>query len=92
MSTDKHKNEDGTYNGIEVMSELTGISVGKITSIWQRVQENGQKLEACPYHEFELDSENKTMTRHQYRCKNCGGTVNNSMYRWHEIGRNSVKP
>lgn len=88
---EKHKNADGTYNGVKVLSELSGLPEKEMKSLWQQVQENSAKLSACQYHDFAIDTENKTMTREQYVCKNCGGTVNASMYRWHEIGRNSQK-
>ncbi|HHL0959906.1 TPA: hypothetical protein ACQVH3_004680 [Serratia marcescens] len=90
---DKHRNANGTYNGVSLMSELTGMPEGAVKSLIQQVQENQHKLEACQYHEFEQSkqtSPQSSITHQKYVCRNCGGEVSHQQWRWHEIGRNST--
>ena len=85
MDLDKHKNQNGTYNGVDALSELTGLSKGDVKDIFKQVQENQAKLDGCAYHEFVLfDS---VGARHKYMCVNCSGEINGTQYRWHELGR-----
>lgn len=86
MSIDKHRNPDGTYNGVGVMSELSGIPRHEVLSIWEQVKANQYKLSACPWHDFEPILP-LVKTGQKYRCKHCGGEVNASAYHWHEQGR-----
>lgn len=90
MSLDKHRNADGTYNGVTLMAEMTGLPVDEIGAIAEQVKANQTKLSACAYHEFE-----RLITappgREVYGCKHCRGTVDAIRYRWHEQGR-KAKP
>ena len=89
MSMKDHQNPDGTYNGITALSELSGLSEETMKDIWAKVQDNNRALDACPSHDFEPNPDgNRTAA---YRCKNCGGTVTDNNYRWHELGRRSRK-
>lgn len=91
---DKHRNANGTYNGVSLMSELTGMPEGEVKSLIQRVQENQHKLEACLYHEFEQSKQTsplRSITHQKYVCRNCGGEVSHQQWCWHEIGRNNTK-
>jgi len=35
---DKHRNADGTYNGITMMSEISGLSQAEIRWTWERLR------------------------------------------------------
>ena len=84
---DKHRNPDGTYDGIGVMSELTGMSRSKALDLWDRVKANQAKLDACQRHEFEPVSMSETGLRRRYCCQHCGGEVDAHAYHWYEMGR-----
>ncbi|WP_337049754.1 hypothetical protein [Serratia fonticola] len=91
---EKHLNANGTYNGASFLSELTGVPEGEVKSLFQQVQANQMKLEACQYHEFEQSpktSSLRSITHQKYVCCNCGGEISHQLWRWHEIGRNSLK-
>ncbi|BCP56251.1 hypothetical protein K32_48680 [Kaistia sp. 32K] len=85
-SLDKHRNPNGTYNGVPALAELTGQSLDEIVALWESVKANRAKLDACPWHEFE-----QLITAPpgagKYRCRHCDGEVDASAYRWHQLGR-----
>lgn len=92
MSIKDHQNPDGTWNGVGVLSELTGVSRDEVEAAFNEVKANNQTLSQCDYHEFTLnpdlanpDSPVNRSKRH--KCKNCGGVVSEVMWRWFEIGR-----
>lgn len=91
MDLEKHRNKNGTINGVSALSEFTGLSQNDVKSIFQDVQDNNAKLNSCPYHEFEPNPDefsDRAINRHKrYICKCCGGHVSDVMYRWHELGR-----
>lgn len=35
---DKHRNSDGTYNGITLMAEISGLSQAEIRWTWERLR------------------------------------------------------
>lgn len=35
---DKHRNIDGTYNGVTLMSEISGLSQAEIRWTWERLR------------------------------------------------------
>lgn len=78
---DRHRNPDGTYDGIGVMSELTGLSRPELERLADEVKANHARLQACPYHEF------VEVERRKYRCQHCCGDVGFTQYVWHERGR-----
>lgn len=82
----KHKNPNGTYDGVGVMSDLTGLSRQSITDIAAEVKANRDRLESCPYHEFSPILP-RVPIRQRYRCIECGGEVDSLAYYWHEQGR-----
>lgn len=86
---ERYRNADGTYNGVGVMSDLTGLAPGEITSLFEQVKANAKRLDACPRHEFEPMAQAASTARKRYRCKHCGGEVDSHAHRWHEIGRKS---
>lgn len=93
MDLEKHRNKNGTINGVSALSEFTGLPQDDIKSMFHDAQENNRKLESCPYHEFSPNPElagdhMRPVNRHKaYMCIHCKGTVTPTMYRWHEIGR-----
>lgn len=84
---EKHRNADGTWNGIGVLGELSGLGADEVARIAGDVKANQDKLNGCQYHEFELHEEAALITLSKFRCKHCGGIINGSDYRWHELGR-----
>lgn len=86
MSLDKHLNPNGTYDGVGVMAELTGLGRSEIASIAEQVKANQAKLNGCAYHEFE-ELVTAPPGKQTYRCRNCRGEVDVVRYRWHEQGR-----
>lgn len=90
MSLDKHRNPNGTYNGVTLMAELTGLGQDEIRAIAEQVKANQAKLDACPWHEFERSTATgmlRSVTHQRYVCRNCGGEVDHHAHYWHELGR-----
>lgn len=91
MDLEKHRNKNGTINGVSALSDYTGLPQEEVKSIFNEVQANNAKLNACPYHEFEKNPDpdaDRPINRHRrYICIHCGGTVTDTMHRWHELGR-----
>lgn len=83
---EKHRNPNGNYDGVGVMSEVTGLARSEIEAIAAEVKANHAKLASCPWHEFE-----RLITappgRERYGCRHCRGTIDASAYHWHEQGR-----
>ena len=90
---EKHRNPNGTYDGIGVMSDLTRLPRDEIQAIAEQVKANHAKLKACAYHDFaELpDGEGMAGSRPRYRCQHCQGEIDAVAYRWHERGRRPAK-
>lgn len=87
---EQHKNPDGTYDGAGVLSEVSGLSREMVKELWEEVQANNAKLNACLYHEFEQSPKTamlRSLTHQKYICKHCGGEVNYHAYLWHQTGR-----
>lgn len=86
---ENHRKPNGNYDGVGVMSEVTGLARSEIELIAEQVKANHAKLRSCPYHEFE-----RLITappgRERYGCKHCRGTIDASAYHWHEQGRRSA--
>lgn len=87
MDLDKHKNPDGTYNGVSALSEFSGLSEKSIQDIMAEVKANQAKLNGCLYHEFELHEQGALVSRSKFRCIHCGGIITGEKYHWHELGR-----
>lgn len=92
MSMKDHQNPDGTYNGVGVMSELSGLEQDHVVSIMEAVKANNALLESCAWHWFvpnpDLENPASPLCRHKaYKCVHCGGTINPVMYKWHQLGR-----
>lgn len=89
MELSKHKNPNGTINGVTAMAEMTGLSTDDIRAIAEQAKANQTKLDSCAYHEFSIAIEclGKPIIKARYRCKHCNGEVDAVRYRWHELGR-----
>lgn len=87
MDLDKHKNPNGTYNGVTALSELSGLPVKDLKEIIAEVQANQSILNGCQYHEFELHEQRALVSTSKFRCIHCGGIIKGDQYRWHELGR-----
>lgn len=86
MSLEDHRKPNGNYDGIGVMSEVTGLARDEIRAIAEQVKANHAKLAGCPWHEFEaLITAPPGAGR--YRCRHCQGEVDASAYHWHQQGR-----
>jgi predicted SprT family Zn-dependent metalloprotease len=70
-----HKNPDGTYNGIGLMSEMTGLTKDDVQAIWDEVVSNEKKLRACKEHDFSIKSTGRTILDERYGCSRCKGEV-----------------
>lgn len=96
MSTNDHRNPDGTYNAVNVLSDITGLPREEVASIAEQVKANHERLNGCDYHEFRAMSASEAGLRasrsQRYRCIHCQGEVDSTAYRWHQIGRESVEP
>lgn len=89
-------NDENRVNGVEVLSNLSGLSRHDIQQIWIEVKENQSKLNGCPRpHDFQTDV---TMTereqRMRLRCTTCGGALDTPSVSWYmkglEDGRRQV--
>lgn len=80
---DKHRNENGTYDGIGVMSSLTGLSRQSMLEIHENVKANHAKLDGCSGHDFSLMPDPRQRKR---LCTVCGGEVDVVSALWYERG------
>lgn len=85
----RHRNPDGTYNGLGVMSELTGLSRQTMQDLAAQVRANHGKLSACPHHNFVAVPGSATPSGlcQRYRCTWCEGEIDHHAWYWHEQGR-----
>lgn len=83
---EKHKNPDGTYNGLAVMAEVSGLPVKSMHDIWRDVKANQARLDGCAFHEFS-PIQPRVPANQRYRCIECGGEVDYHGWFWHEKGR-----
>ena len=90
---EKHRNPDGTFDGIGVMSDLTGMPCERLKRLAEEVKANRETLDSCAYHEFEriIQEYEPAWSRQRYRCRHCGGEIDAHAYYWHEQGRR-VRP
>ena len=92
MSLDDHRKPDGNYDGIGVMSEVSGLPRDEIRAIAEQVKANHARLAGCPWHEFERlprpdDTVLQARLGDRYRCHHCKGEVDFHAYHWHQLGR-----
>jgi hypothetical protein len=86
---EKHRNADGTYNGVTALAELSGLDPGDIRVIAAQCKANHALLNACAYHEFE-PLITAPPGRARYGCKHCRGTIDHHAHYWHELGRRAA--
>lgn len=87
---EKHRNHDGTYDGIGVMSDLTGMPRERLQQLAEVVKANQAALNSCDYHEFEPMAPvypPALSMKQRHRCRRCGGEIDAHAHYWHEQGR-----
>lgn len=80
------QNSDGTFDGIAVLSSVTGLPRKTLVEIAAEVKANHALLHACPHHEFSPILPRVPVAQ-RYRCIECGGEVDHHAYYWHQLGR-----
>lgn len=83
MPVGDHRNPDGTYNGVAVMSAVTRLPQAEVQRLWDEVRANHAKLNACPRHDFEPATE--ALQRRRI-CRACGGWADSVAVSWYERG------
>lgn len=90
---ERHRNSNGTYDGVGVMADLTGLSRQSMVDLAAEVKANSERLNSCPYHEFApiqmAQGVPMAPLRQRYRCIECGGEVDRHAWYWFEQGRRS---
>lgn len=84
MPLKDHQNPDGTYNGLGVLGEVTGLGRSEMTAIWAKVKANNSLLQSCRGHDFALPTDPAARKR---TCNNCGGEADVVHVKWYEDGR-----
>lgn len=91
---DRHRNPDGTYDGVGVMADLTGLSRQSMADLAAEVKANSERLNSCPYHEFApiqmAPGVPMAPLRQRYRCVECAGEVDRNAWYWFEQGRRAA--
>ena len=85
MSFDQHRNPDGTYNGLAVMAEVTGLPRRAVDEVYEQVKANSEMLRTCPRHDFSPILPLRALGQ-RYRCIECGGEVDSSAHHWYQVG------
>lgn len=78
----QHRRPDGTYDGIGVMADLTGLSRQSVQEIAAQVKANHARLSACPLHDFAPAAAGKR----KRVCRSCGGEADSVSVSWYEDG------
>lgn len=74
-------------DGIDKLSDATGLSRESIDNIWQAVQANQKTLESCQGpHDFEEDPTDSRPTLKRHVCRKCGGHVSVTAAVWYNRG------
>lgn len=87
---DDHRNPDGTYDGVGVISDLTGMPRDRLQKLAEVVKANHAALSSCAYHEFDPMAPvwpPSLSMKQKYRCRRCGGEIDSHAHYWHEQGR-----
>jgi len=72
---------------LDALAKVTGLPRTEMVTLAEQVRANIQKLDSCAWHEFAPLPDASNPTRQKYRCLRCGGDIDRTAYRWHEIGR-----
>lgn len=76
-----------TFDGIEVMSRISGMSKEAVRDIWEEVKANKKLLDSCRGpHDFRDMSTDGGLQRVKFRCDLCQGIVNGAYRRAYEEG------
>jgi hypothetical protein len=76
-----------TYDGIEIMSRISGLSKEDVKGIWAEVVANKKLLDSCRGpHDFSDMSTDGGIARSKFRCSLCKGVVNGAYRRAYEEG------
>ena len=70
----------------DVLSKVSGIPENEVSSIYETVKINQQKLADCKRHNFSIDVAPHTNINKSWKCTECGGKVNASAKMWYELG------
>jgi len=72
-------------DGVEILSNISGLSKDDIRSIWDEVKENAKKLEECSGpHDFQPDNSRKPVRDEV--CSKCGGKISKVDANWYRKG------
>lgn len=76
-------------DSLDVLSSATGLTRAAMVEIAAKAKENGAKLRACPWHDFEPVPGTRQVfgQPERYRCRHCQGEVDRHAFYWHEQGR-----
>lgn len=80
---EKHRNPNGTYDGLGVLGDLSGLSRDSMHDIWNKVKENQKRLDGCVAHDF---APAETSTSRRRVCRVCGGEADTIAVTWYERG------
>lgn len=83
---DKHRNKDGSIDGVAALGELTGLGTAEVAKIAGEVKANRARLESCSWHDFEPIPGCRPL-RQRYRCVHCAGEIDCNAYVWFTEGR-----
>lgn len=83
---ERHRNPNGSYDGIGVMSDLTRLSRESVQEIWDKAKANHALLEACSMHRFEPLPPARPL-KLRYRCSACQGEIGATEKSWYDKGR-----
>jgi hypothetical protein len=65
-----------TYDGLAVLSNISGLPRDEVDEIWKAVQENQKRLSGCLRHRFDMSGlEGVALLRADIPCLECGGTM-----------------
>ena len=73
------------FNGIDVLSSISGVSREELLKVAERAKANIKTLDACNNHDFQPIDATKFGSRH--KCTRCGGDVDSLHARWYQRGR-----
>lgn len=73
-------NSSHNTDGINKLSEISGLSTCVIGDIVNQVLTNNKKLNSCKLHNFDIPCNKR------WECVNCGGIVDTLIKRWYEKG------
>lgn len=74
-------------DGIDKLSKLTGISKSSMLKIWEEVQANNKRLDACVGpHDFSIKRNPEKKIGSDWICTKCGGRISGHNKQWYEKG------